>query len=54
MAVNLLAKLHELTHEDRDIIAEAMRRYDPKSRIDYTDLAVIALLDRERGCPRFC
>jgi hypothetical protein len=45
MAVNLLALLPDLTDEDRDIIAEAMRRYHPKSPID---LALIGLLNRER------
>jgi hypothetical protein len=48
MAVNLLALLPDLTDEDRDIIAEAMRRYHPKSPIDFTDLALIGLLNRER------
>jgi hypothetical protein len=46
--VNLLPKLHELTREDRDNIARAMRGYKPESGVDYTNLCVIGLLDRER------
>jgi len=48
MATNLLTLLPKLTEEDRENIAEAMRRYNPESRIDYNDLGVIAFLNRER------
>ncbi len=47
MAVNLLALLPCLTDEDLANIAEAMRRYNPKSRIDFHP-GVIGLLPRER------
>ena len=43
--VNLLELLPKLTDEDLAVIAEAMRRYYPKSHID---LAVIGLSPRER------
>ena len=45
---NLLAVVWKLTEAERKLIAEAMRRYDPeKPEIDYNDLGMIGLLNRE-------
>jgi len=43
---NLLPLLPELSEPELKLIADAMRDYDPE-RLDYSDLRVIALLDRK-------
>jgi hypothetical protein len=49
---NLLALAWKLTEEERKLIAEAMRRYDPeKLVIDYNNVKLIALLNRDRVVP---
>jgi hypothetical protein len=47
---NLLECLPKLTQDERKLITEAMRRYDPeKLVIDYNNVKLIALLSRERA-----
>jgi hypothetical protein len=49
---NLLECLPKLTQDERKLITEAMRRYDPeKLVIDYNNVKLIALLNRDRVVP---